>query len=118
VKLAGYAVVDRIVVPSVHVKESFRRDPTAYAKLFLNPYGVDLEMFPTTERHNSHKEFTLLFVGSWTLRKGCDLLISAIAQTPGVRLVHVGSTGSALSISIPCRRASSRDSMLTLTHLC
>ena len=79
------------------MKESFRRDPAAYAKLFMNPYGVDLEMFPTAQRHNSDKEFTLLFVGSWTLRKGCDLLVSAVARTPGVRLVHVGSIGSDLA---------------------
>ena len=96
-ELAGYALADRIVIPSAHVKESFRRDPTAYAKLFMNPYGVDLEMFPTTNRQHSHKEFTLLFVGSWTLRKGCDLLMSAIAHTPGVRLVHVGSMGTDLA---------------------
>ena len=27
-ELAGYALADRIVIPSLHVKESFRRDPT------------------------------------------------------------------------------------------
>ena len=95
-ELAGYALADRIVIPSLHVKESFRRDPSAYAKLFMNPYGVDLKMFPTAQRRNPDKEFTLLFVGSWTLRKGCDLLASAVARTPGVRLVHVGSIGSDL----------------------
>lgn len=96
-ELAGYALADRIVIPSLHVKESFCRDPTAYAKLFMNPYGVNLEMFPAAERHKSGKEFTLLFVGSWTLRKGCDLLASAVLHTPGVRLVHVGSIGSDLT---------------------
>ncbi len=96
-ELAGYALADRIVIPSLHVKESFRRDPAAYAKLFMDPYGVDLEMFPTAERRYSGKEFTLLFVGSWTLQKGCDLLVSALARTAGVRLVHVGSIGSDLA---------------------
>jgi glycosyltransferase involved in cell wall biosynthesis len=80
----------------LHVKESFRSDPTAYAKPFMNPYGVDLEMFPAVQRPDSDKEFTLLFVGSWTLQKGCDLLVSAIVQIPGVRLIHVGSIGSDL----------------------
>ena len=95
-ELAGYTFADRIVVPSLHVKESFRRDPVAYAKLFVNSYGVDLEMFPAARRHNSDKEFTLLFVGSWTLEKGCDLLVSAVARTPRVRLVHIGSIGGDL----------------------
>jgi glycosyltransferase involved in cell wall biosynthesis len=96
-ELAGYALADRIVVPSLHVKESFRRDPAVDAKLFTNPYGVDLEMFPTASRHNADKEFTLLFVGSWTLQKGCDLLVSAVAESGGVRLVHVGSIGTDLA---------------------
>lgn len=96
-ELAGYALADRIVIPSAHVAESFCRDPSAYAKLFMNPYGVDLEMFPTAQRQCSEREFSLLFVGAWTLQKGCDLLVSAIAQTPGVQLVHVGSIGGDLA---------------------
>ena len=96
-ELAGYALADRIVIPSLHVEESFRRDPAAHAKLFKNPYGVDLEMFPSVRRHDSGKELSLLFVGTWSLQKGCDLLVSAMAQTPGVRLVHVGSIGRDLA---------------------
>jgi glycosyltransferase involved in cell wall biosynthesis len=95
-ELAGYMLADRIVIPSLHVKESFHQDPAAYAKLFMNPYGVDLEIFPIASRHNADKEFTLLFVGSWTLQKGCDLLVSAVAESGGVRLVHVGSIGTDL----------------------
>jgi glycosyltransferase involved in cell wall biosynthesis len=89
-ELAGYALADRIVIPSLHVEESFRRDPPAHAKLFRNPYGVDLTMFPIVKRSNSGDELTLLFVGTWSLRKGCDLLESALIQTSGTRLVHVG----------------------------
>jgi len=92
-ELAGYALADRIVIPSSHVEESFRRDPSAHAKLFKNPYGVDLAVFPTVKRSNSGDELSLLFVGTWSLRKGCDLLVSAVARAPGVRLVHVGSIG-------------------------
>jgi starch synthase len=96
-ELAGYALADRIVIPSLHVKESFRRDPAVDAKLFTNPYGVELEMFPVAQRQHSDKEFTLLFVGSWTLRKGCDLLVSAVAESGRIRLVHVGSIGADLA---------------------
>src|SRR5262249_21128131 len=96
-ELAGYALADRIVIPSSHVEESFRRDPAAHAKLFRNPYGVDLTMFPTVKRSNSGDKLTLLFVGTWSLQKGCDLLVSAMERTPGVRLVHVGAIGRDLA---------------------
>jgi alpha-maltose-1-phosphate synthase len=92
-ELAGYAFSDRIVIPSLHVEESFRRDPAAHAKVFRNPYGVDLTMFPSVARHSSDDELSLLFVGTWSLRKGCDLLKSAIIQSSETRLVHVGMIG-------------------------
>src|SRR5262249_52247978 len=50
-------------------------------------------MFPSIKRNTPGGEFSLLFVGSWSLRKGCDLLGAAIIQTSGVRLVHVGMIG-------------------------
>jgi glycosyltransferase involved in cell wall biosynthesis len=99
-ELAGYVLADRIVIPSLHVEESFRRDPVAHAKVFINPYGVDLEMFPSTQRQHRKKDLSLLFVGTWSLQKGCDLLVSAVARTLGVRLVHVGAIGRDLTFPI------------------
>ena len=44
---AGYELADRIVVPSTPVVESFLNEaPHLAGKLFVNPYGVDLELFP------------------------------------------------------------------------
>ena len=92
-ELAGYALADRIVIPSHHVAESFRRDGSAYAKLFYNPYGVDLAMFPPRREKAPAEPFSFLFVGTWSLRKGCDLLAEAVRKVPGVRLTHVGAIG-------------------------
>lgn len=92
-ELKGYALADKIVIPSNHVEESFRRDPKAHAKLFMNPYGVDLAMFPPQKRRWPHEPFTFLFVGRWSLQKGCDVLCAAIGRLQGVRLVHVGKIG-------------------------
>jgi len=50
-ELAGYALANRVVIPSHHVAESFRRDEPSYAKLFCNLYGVDLAMFPLCVRN-------------------------------------------------------------------
>jgi glycosyltransferase involved in cell wall biosynthesis len=91
-ELEGYRLADRIVVPSRHVAESFVRDQDAVEKLFVNPYGTDLEMFPSRQRPRSRKgPFTLMFSGSWSLRKGCDVLVEATRLVEGVKLVHVGS---------------------------
>jgi glycosyltransferase involved in cell wall biosynthesis len=92
-ELAGYALADRIVIPSHHVAESFRRDGSAYAKLFYNPYGVDLAMFPARAKKAPTEPISFLFVGTWCLRKGCDLLAGAVMQVPGVHLTHVGAIG-------------------------
>ena len=50
-ELAGYALANRVVIPSHHVAESFGRDEPSYAKLFCNLYGVDLAMFPLCVRN-------------------------------------------------------------------
>ena len=92
-ELTGYAVADRIVIPSTHVQESFRRESLVYGKLFRNSFGVDVGMFPQAERKTVNAPVTLIYVGNWSLRKGCDVLVEAVRHTPSVRLIHVGSIG-------------------------
>lgn len=89
-ELAGYALADRIVVPSGHVAESFQRDPSAAVKLFRNPYGVDLAHFPQRADGSQATSSTLLFVGAWSYRKGADLLTKAVEQIPAANLLHIG----------------------------
>jgi alpha-maltose-1-phosphate synthase len=91
-ELRGYAVADYIVIPSTHVAESFAPWPELARKLFINPYGVDLEQFPIRSSDLPPTP-TVLFVGNWTYRKGADVLANAIAGMTGVRLVHVGAVG-------------------------
>ena len=89
-ELAGYALADRIVIPSEHVAQSFAGDRELRAKLFRNPYGVDLAMFPIQPSRPANGEFRLLTVGGWSRRKGGDLLVEAVRSMNGVRLQHVG----------------------------
>jgi glycosyltransferase involved in cell wall biosynthesis len=90
-ELEGYKIADKIVIPSKHVEDSFRRDPVAYAKLFRNPYGVDISMFPFQGSLKTNRPFTFLFVGSWSLQKGCDILTKAVTKLENVKLLHVGA---------------------------
>jgi glycosyltransferase involved in cell wall biosynthesis len=92
-ELEGYSEADRIVIASSHVQESFRRDPKAYAKLFRNPYGVDIAMFSPPKVKRRNEPVVFLYAGTWSLQKGCDVLTAAIRSTTGLRLLHVGSLG-------------------------
>lgn len=89
-ELADYEIADTIVIPALHVERSFLERGMPVTKLFRNPYGVDLEMFPPTPAPAGIPP-TIIMAGSWSLRKGCDVLGQAWRKLPGVRLVHVGS---------------------------
>jgi alpha-maltose-1-phosphate synthase len=93
-ELQGYAIADRIAVPSTHVVESFAPWPEHARKLFLIPYGVDLDQFPLRSG-TLPSEPTVLFVGNWSYQKGVDVLGRAIKKMPGVRLIHVGALADA-----------------------
>jgi glycosyltransferase involved in cell wall biosynthesis len=96
-ELAEYDIADFIAVPSKHVERSFTEKGIAAGKLFRNPYGVDLAMFPATATPARETPPTIITVGKWSLRKGCDVLSEAWRQLAqrGVRLLHVGSLGDA-----------------------
>jgi alpha-maltose-1-phosphate synthase len=89
-ELYGYGIADHIAVPSTHVVESFEPWPEQARKVFLNPYGVDLDQFPLRSGSLKSDTPTVIFVGQWSYRKGVDVLVDAITQMSGVRLVHVG----------------------------
>ena len=89
-ELEGYALADRVVVPSLHVEQSFIDLGFPAEKLFRNPYGVDLSMFASTPAPPADPP-TLLFVGAWSYRKGVDVLVAAWRQLEGIRLLHVGA---------------------------
>jgi len=92
-ELWAYEYADVIVIPSHHTEESFAMRGIPQAKLFRNPYGVDLTMFPPTQRDTNRN--TILFVGTWSLRKGCEVLWAACEENSSWHLLHVGPVGDA-----------------------
>jgi glycosyltransferase involved in cell wall biosynthesis len=92
-ELWGYDFADVISIPSRHVERSFLERCFAPEKLFRNPYGVDLTMFPPTPKPRNQMP-TLVFAGTWSLRKGCDVLSKAMDGQPW-RLIHAGSVADA-----------------------
>jgi glycosyltransferase involved in cell wall biosynthesis len=93
-ELAGYALADLVVIPSLHVEDSFLQKGFPKGRLFRNPYGVNLDMFPSTPVPES-RERIALFVGGWSYRKGCELWAEVLDRLPDLRLMHVGGRGDA-----------------------
>jgi starch synthase len=89
-ELLDYANADRIVVPARHCVESFIDHDVEENRLFRNPYGVDLKMFAPTVKPTVETLPTIIMVGRWSYRKGCDLLVNAWRGMRGVQLLHVG----------------------------
>jgi glycosyltransferase involved in cell wall biosynthesis len=92
-ELAGYGLADQITVPASHVVESFVERGFPRERLFHNPFGVAVEMFKPTPPPSAAAQQTIIMTGTWSWRKGCDVLLEAWRNLPGVRLLHVGPVG-------------------------
>lgn len=96
-ELEGYEVADTISIPSRHVERSFLEHGVSPAKLFRNPYGVDLALFQAGQKafqsdHQS-RSFDVINTGTWCRRKGSDLLAEVVLEQLGLSLLHVGPVG-------------------------
>ena len=89
-ELACYEAADYIAIGSDFVKEDMLNRGIPYEKLFLNPYGVDLSMF-TPSLNTENKEFDVIYVGNWSIRKGVDIITAVAKCLPNLKILHVGS---------------------------
>ena len=89
---AEYEMADSVAVPSGFVADSFVRMGYPREKLFLNPYGARLERFRRVAEPELG-DFTIVFVGQASLRKGFLYLLQAFAQLrhPRKKLKVIGS---------------------------
>lgn len=87
---ALYDVADVVSIPARHVKESFLKQGIPAMKLFTNPYGVNIDMFPPTRLDNY--SYDLIMVGAWRDLKGTDYIVD-LCLTYGYSFLHVGSIG-------------------------
>ena len=89
-ELMSYELADYIAVGAKHVETSFMKRGFPKERLFLNPYGVDLDDFYPMD--NVSKEYDFIMVGTWSYQKGCDLIVEAIRRT-NYTFLHVGAIG-------------------------
>lgn len=81
-----YTLADYIALGSDYMAEGFISEGIENAKLFSNPYGVSLTEFPPTAYTG---EYDCIYVGRWSKRKGCELIIEAFKDT-NIKVLHVG----------------------------
>jgi glycosyltransferase involved in cell wall biosynthesis len=93
-ELASYELAETVVVPSHHVCESFAERGYSRDRIFVNPYGVDVDVFRPVPRQ-TYSESTAIFVGTWSRQKGVDILVAAIRKCSPIKLLHVGALGDA-----------------------
>ncbi len=89
----GYTHADVVVVASRHAEQSFLERGVDSTRLFRTPYGVNLEKFGPTARLPRELP-TVLYVGTWSCKNGCDLLGHALRGLR-VKLIHIGPRGDA-----------------------
>lgn len=81
--LGEYAEADAIVVPSQFCKQSFLDHGVPADKVYVIPLAVDLSLFHRQPKEDNR--FRIIFVGSYSLRKGIGYLFEAVRP-----LVHRG----------------------------
>lgn len=88
-----YATADAITVPSNFTKDSFIAQGVPAKKIYVAPYGINLNEFHQTGEPPANGIFRILFVGQFSLRKGAPYLLDAFAKFrhPKKELIIVGS---------------------------
>lgn len=101
-----YQFADVLVTPTRNAANSYTERGIDREKVFWNLPGAELGMFYPTRRPHLESP-TILYVGRWSVRKGCNVLAHAV-EGQNWRLIHVGPRGDA---TIPkLKRFEQRDS--------
>jgi hypothetical protein len=98
-ELAEYDGADFITVPSSFAAATFVNKGVPRGKLFVNPYGVDLQLFGTgggVQPRRRTGGIDVLHVGRVSARKGVHYLADAVSRVQGARLTLVGALEEAI----------------------
>ena len=91
-ELEQYELADYMALPSGHSRQSFIEHGVAEQKLFVYPYGVNIDNFKTTAL--KQPAYDVIVVGNWCYQKGVDILVEA-CRLQKCTLLHVGKLGDA-----------------------
>ncbi len=87
--LNHYSISDFMMVASEYVKKTDMENGIDERRILYDPYGVNLDAFRITDKPVKDA-YDIIMVGNWCVRKGCDMLVKAVLNMNGVKLLHVG----------------------------
>ena len=90
--VAEYEEADAIVVPSDFAKQSFIAHGLKPSTIYVQPYGVDLDLFKPLAKEDS--TFRVLFVGSLSIQKGIGYLLDAMKPLVERRVADLWLVGA------------------------
>lgn len=94
--LDHYSIADYLMSPSQYVTHADIKYGIPPERILYNPYGVNINTFNLTAKP-SDNSYDIIFVGNWSLIKGCDMLEKACIKM-NYKLLHVGRI---IDISFP-----------------
>ncbi len=89
--LKHYDTSDYLMTACEYVKQSDIEQGISSDRIFVNPYGVDLNVFKPTMKPTTEESYDVIMVGAWWKHKGCDMLADACINKLGIKLLHVGA---------------------------
>jgi len=92
-EIEEYKLSNYIAIPSNFCKKTFLDNGISEKKLFVNPYGINLNNFYVKE-YNKHKiKKKLIFCGEASIRKGFYPLLESLNKLSRdkIEIIHVGS---------------------------
>jgi len=73
-----YNLVDFIAVPTLFTEKTFLDNGILKRKIFINPYGVDLDVFKEKNFGFENSTLTILFTGFFSVRKGAFVYLKVL----------------------------------------
>jgi len=94
-----YNLVDYIAVPTLFTEKTFIDYGISKTKMFINPYGVDLDIFKEKKFNEINNTLNILFTGNFSVRKGAYIYLQVFElckDKPFIKFTLVGTIESGL----------------------
>jgi glycosyltransferase involved in cell wall biosynthesis len=89
-----YNLVDYIAVPTEFTEKTFIDYGILKTKMFINPYGVDLDIFKEKKYNKVNNTLNILFTGNFSVRKGANIYLHVLKLCENKRYLKFTIVGT------------------------